>query len=115
MMNSQNREDMEATLRRVSAPRKPEPGMAKVIQAFPEYLCEECEDLHWVKVSIPMRDRYAGSADHYLRPCSRCLPERYHVMVTENHGDPRHLDQGGCSTCLKYVRPWAMKKDEERA
>lgn len=70
--------------------------------------CRECNDVHWVRIEIIESKRKSGSADHYMQPCSQCYPDRYRMMVTENHQE--HVDIGGCFTCRKYVRPWEVKK-----
>lgn len=69
----------------------------------PVYDCDECQDKRWVRVEIPEKDRTPTMADHYYRECSRCLPERYRIMVEENHGEPAHRMAGGCRTCKPYV------------
>lgn len=86
----------------------PLPNGALLNPADVPFDCEECSDVRWARVMVPARDRKPGRADHWMRPCSQCLPDRYRVMITENHTD--HIEKGGCGVCLKYVRPWAVKK-----
>lgn len=69
------------------------------------YDCPECEDLHWVRIERT-GDYQKGEADHYMRPCSQCLPERYRIMVVEDCGRAEHISKGGCRNCRQYVQPW---------
>lgn len=83
---------------------EPPPGMMFVPD--PIINCDECSDVRWVKMAINSADRVDGGADHYMNPCSQCLPDRYDVMVRQNCGERDHQARGGCIKCRKYTRPW---------
>lgn len=80
----------------------------------PPYQCEDCMDVRWIRVvdvyeiqdfKTKEQRRVEG---HYYRPCERCLPDRYDMMVKGIHGERLHRENGGCKLCTKYVRPWAL-------
>ena len=56
--------------------------------------CAECEDS--TGCGARWWEKSKGFADHYMRECSQCLPERYHVMVTEDHGE-RSIEQAAAA------------------
>lgn len=76
-----------------------------------EVTCSQCDDLRFIKMVIPEKDRYEGGPDHYYNPCSWCLPERYQIMVEMNCGRREHMERGGCSRCKKYIQPWTNQKE----
>lgn len=69
------------------------------------FACDECEDKHWVRCEVK-GEVPPGMPNHYMRECSQCLPDRYRIMVTEDHGRPEHRAGGGCAMCRRYVQPW---------
>lgn len=98
-------------------PSMPDRHSAYVLFDVPyEYDCDECCDVKWVKVvnRYEIHDFKTGEPrtvdGHYMRPCSQCLPERYRIMIEQDHIRPEHLEKGGCATCRRYVQPWTNKK-----
>lgn len=65
-------------------------------------------NLHWIRVEIPESKRRPGAADHYMRPCPRCLPERARLFDA-GHWREDHIAGGGCSQCRHYHWPWKYK------
>lgn len=58
--------------------------------------------VRWVRVEDATGD------GHHMRPCSRCLPDRYELYQT-GHFDKDHVARGGCSDCVEYNKPWLGK------
>jgi hypothetical protein len=87
-------------------PRLPSGALINPYDDVP-FGCDECMDVKWVRIPISEEGRKYGEADHYMRECSQCLPDRHQMMVVENHND--HWSAGGCFKCRKYIQPWNKK------